>query len=69
MGVGIGSTEATVKRRYGAAVHIEPRTDFNLLEVFDKGKRRGVIFETEGALVTTFRAGLEPAIEYSEGCE
>ena len=37
MGIGVGSEEVAVKRTYGTALRIEPHSDFNLLEVFEKG--------------------------------
>ncbi|WP_242920729.1 hypothetical protein [Caulobacter sp. CCUG 60055] len=70
-GVGVGSTEADLRRAYGRALKSSPHPyDENgrYFRVNDAGGRSGLIFETSHGRVTSFRAGREPALSYIEGC-
>ncbi len=67
--VGIGSTENEVQAAYDRRVSILPHkyTQGHYLVVAGpKGLK--LLFETDGAVVTTFRAGREPEVSYVEGC-
>lgn len=75
-GAGIGTSEENVQRLY--AGHIETRPHkyqsdqgwhylvYRAAESADSAYR--IVFETDGRQVRSFRAGLEPAVEYVEGC-
>ncbi len=72
-GVGIGSTEAEVKRAYEPFVRVTPHayTDGHYLIASSpqpslSGYR--IVFETDGERVTSYRAGRLPEVEYIEGC-
>lgn len=71
-GIGIGSTEADIRRAYGRKLKIVPdpymESEGNNLTVEDLGHHRGILFETVHGKVTSFRAGIHPSLEYSEGC-
>jgi hypothetical protein len=71
-GIGVGSTEAEVKTAYGRNLEIQPHPYLDetghYLIVNSPGKKRGMIFETNEGKVTSFRAGLQPALGYIEGC-
>jgi hypothetical protein len=70
-GVGVGTSEAEVIRRYGGKVRIEPHFytgpegHYLIVE-----PRRGtqILFETDGKCVTQYRAGKLPEVEYVERC-
>jgi len=74
-GVGLGSTERAVKKAYGRALKVEPHPygdgdpdGWHYLVIDEPGHKRGIIFETDGRKVTSFRAGEYPALGYIEGC-
>ena len=71
-GLGVGSTEADILRVYGARVKTEPHPylegEGHYMKVDAPGHRRGILFETNHGVVTTFRAGTYPALGYIEGC-
>jgi phosphoribosylformimino-5-aminoimidazole carboxamide ribonucleotide (ProFAR) isomerase len=71
-GIGIGSTETDIRRAYGRNLKIVPdpymEDQGNNLTVEDRGHNRGILFETAHGRVTSIRAGVHPALEYSEGC-
>lgn len=69
-GAHIGQTEADVQKIYGDSVRVtkhkyDPAGHY--LTVYPESQRQ-VIFETDGKVVTTFRAGRLPAVGYVEGC-
>ena len=73
-GAGIGSTEEQVRRLYGRGLHIEPH-HYNdegkyLIVLPAAGPYRGyqLLFETDGKVVTTFRAETVEAVTLVEGC-
>ena len=72
MKVGVGSTEVEVKRAYRRELKIErhPYLDEagHYLIVKAHDGKSAIIFETDHGKVTTFRAGLYPAVGYIEGC-
>lgn len=72
-GVAVGDREALVRERYGARVTETPHkyTSGHYLTVMpmagaDTAHR--LVFETDGARVTRYRAGLRPYVEWVEGC-
>ena len=70
-GVGVGSTEEDVLKIYAKNITIEPhKYDENghNLVVHSTDPTRGMIFETSQGKVTSFRAGLYPALGFVEGC-
>jgi len=69
-GIHIGSTEADVKKAYAhVVVEGHPYAEHgHYLRVDTTPKKAGFIFETDGKRVTSFRAGIYPALDYSEGC-
>jgi hypothetical protein len=71
-GIGIGATEAEVKRTYGDRVTTEPHEYQELghyLVVRDPARSNLLLlFETDGTRVTTFRSGERNAVEAPEGC-
>lgn len=70
-GAGVGDTEGRIKRLYKGMVKVSrhPYVDYgHYLEVKRGGSRYGIIFETDGERVTSYRAGRYPAVGYIEGC-
>ncbi len=74
-GAGIGSSEAQVGQLYKGMVsqpHKYRSADgwhyliYRPESAADSGSR--IVFETDGQTVRSFRAGIEPAVEYVEGC-
>ena len=69
--IGVGSSLKEVKRRY-LKVEIEPQKYLEkghyLIFKSPNGKR-AILFEENEGKVTGVRAGLEPAVEYVEGCQ
>lgn len=70
LGIKIGKTLQEVKRRY-PKVLIEPHkyvdTGHYLIFKSSDGKR-AIVFEEIDGKITRVRAGLEPSVEYVEGC-
>lgn len=74
-GIGVGSSEADVRRAYGSQIRVEPHpygdaNDHYMVYVpRDRADRNyRVIFGTFDGYVTGYRSGLRPAVEYIEGC-
>ena len=72
-GARIGDTEERVKMLYGDRVAVTPHkyTDGHYLTVRPKAVADSafrIIFETDGHVVTMYRAGIRPPVEYVEGC-
>lgn len=73
-GARIGDTEQRVKKLYGDRVSVSPHkyTDGHYLTVRPESAADSafrIIFETDGRVVTQYRAGIRPPVEYVEGCE
>jgi len=71
-GIGIGSSEADIRRAYGRRAKVGPhpygdRND-HYYRLDDNGRNYGIIFETWDGKVSEFRVGGHHAIEYIEGC-
>lgn len=72
-GVGRGSTESAVRKAYGKRLQVSPHPygdddNWHYLTADEPDHKRGIIFETDGKRVTSFRAGIYPALGYIEGC-
>ena len=70
-GVRVGDTEEQVRKTYGARLVVEPhKYDDNghYLIVFSSDRKQALVMETDGKVVTDFRAGLAGPAEYVEGC-
>lgn len=71
-GLGVGSTEADVRKVWGSKVTERPHkyTDGKYLVITDeRNVERQLLFETDGdGVVTTMRAGLLPEVRWVEGC-
>jgi hypothetical protein len=72
-GARMGDTEERINQLYPGRVTVQPHkyTDGHYLVVTsaapaDSGYH--IIFETDGKVVTTYRAGRMPEVEYIEGC-
>lgn len=72
-GVRVGDSEEKVKQIYGSGVIVEPHKYISghYLEVMfgsDSVTAKGLVFETDGKKVTTFRAGMWEPVRWVEGC-
>ena len=73
-GAGVGDTEEKIKQLYPAQIEIEPHPylpeNGHYLNYWPKNGSRqfGIVFETEGERVTSFRVGTHAAIALIEGC-
>ena len=72
-GARVGDTEARIQQLYPGRVRVSPHkyTDGHYLTVVPpdtSAHRYRLIFETDGAIVTEFRGGALPQVEYVEGC-
>ena len=73
-GVGTGDTEDTVKRTYPGRIRVEghpyvPTGHYLVYVPADPGLAHlSMIFETDGQVVTRFRAGMKGAVAQIEGC-
>ncbi len=73
-GIGVGSTEDEVKRAYSGRIRVEghPYVSGGHYLVYTPAdpalKHLGMVFETDGRVVTTFRAGLAGPVSWIEGC-
>ena len=73
-GAGAGDTEEKIKQLYPGQITIEPHhynsEKGHYLNYFPKDAKReyGIVFETDGERVTSFRAGMSAAIALVEGC-
>jgi hypothetical protein len=72
-GARVGDTEARIQQLYPGRVRVSPHkyTDGHYLTVVPgdtTGHPYRLIFETDGAVVTKYRGGALPQVEYVEGC-
>lgn len=72
-GIRVGDSEEKVKQAYGSALIVEPHhyTDGHYFEMrfgTDSATSKGIVFETDGKKVTTFRAGFWEPVRWVEGC-
>jgi hypothetical protein len=70
-GIGIGAAERDVLAAYGPATKVQPHKydeSGHYLVVDSPDARSALVFETSNGMVTTFRAGFHPSVDYVEGC-
>jgi hypothetical protein len=74
-GIRIGDAETRIKTLYsGSRISVLRNPDFEDAHVVivtpgnDTTSRSRIVFETDGKIVTAFRAGVTPVVEYAEGC-
>ncbi|MEY2471584.1 MAG: hypothetical protein QOK28_913 [Actinomycetota bacterium] len=73
-GIGVGSTESDVYAKYPGQIRTQQHTydeNGHYLEYIPKDANQqqfSLLFETDGARVTQFRAGNKDAVELVEGC-
>jgi hypothetical protein len=70
-GIGIGATEADVIQTYGKSAKVTPNKydeHGHTIVVESPDTKSALVFETSDGKVTTFRAGVHPAVDYVEGC-
>jgi len=68
-GIGIGASEADVKRTYpDTVVSKHYYTDGHYLRVLSEDGRHAYLFETDGSKVLRFRSGFPRAVDQVEGC-
>lgn len=71
-GIGVGSTEADVYRAYPGLIRTEKAPYEELpahaLILTPRDTSRGMVFETDGHVVTNYRVGRRPEVEWIEGC-
>ena len=70
IGAKVGDTEDEIKRLYERMFKVSPHkyVDGHYITIEMKGGKYGIIFETDGKHVTSFRAGRFPEVGYIEGC-
>jgi hypothetical protein len=70
-GVQVGDTEQKIKDLYGRSLQVEPHKYVDAghyMKVKSKDGKTGFTFETDGNVVTEFRAGQYPQVDWVEGC-
>jgi hypothetical protein len=73
-GAGVGDTDEQVKRMYPGRItvqphHYEPQGHYlNYSPASEAERGYGIVFETDGLRVTSFRTGTLAAIALVEGC-
>ena len=67
--IAVGDTESQVQAAYPGRVKVQPHkyTDGHYLNV-DLPSRRRLVFETDGKVVTRYRVGARPQVDWVEGC-
>jgi hypothetical protein len=73
-GASVGDTESRIKELYQGQLLIEPHYYdpaghyLNYVVSGNRDRDRGIVFETDGSKVTSFRTGTQAAIALVEGC-
>jgi hypothetical protein len=71
-GIGIGSSEADLRRVYGDDMNVEPSLgsgqDFTVIPKDSVDHGLAIVFETDGHQVIAFRVGLRNVVRFDE-CE
>jgi hypothetical protein len=71
-GAKIGDTEAHVLELYKGRIDVQPHKytgpEGHYLIVKGSDGKVQLVFETDGAKVLSYRAGVEPQVQYVEGC-
>lgn len=72
-GIQVGDSETRAKTVYGSRLKVGPHAyngpEGHYLTVRSEDGRYGMRFETDGAKIETYYAGLFSAVQYIEGCE
>jgi hypothetical protein len=72
-GIGLGSTEQSVRKAYGSRLKAVPRPyqgePDHELTVETKDHKRAFVFETSNGRIDQTREGVLPSVQYWEGCE
>jgi hypothetical protein len=72
-GLGVGSTEAALKKVYGRNAKFTPHPylgeDGHYVTLNYPARKRKLIFETDHGKVTSFRMGFTGPVDYIEGCQ
>jgi hypothetical protein len=72
-GAKTGDTEARVLALYRGRIKVSPHfyggLPWHYFRVYDDAGKVRLIFETDGKVITSYRAGHEPEVEYVEGCQ
>lgn len=70
VGLGLGSTEADVRKAYPHA-RVKPNSgdpSWHTIFADTPDGQRAIVFETDGTKVTTIRAGAYPVVAFSNAC-
>jgi hypothetical protein len=72
-GAALGMSEAEVQELYGGALEVRPHKydsagRYLVLVPDAAADSLRIVFETDGSVVTRYRAGVLPAVDYVEGC-
>ncbi len=71
-GVGLGSTEASIRSTYRGRIEEAPHkyggNESAYLTIYSRSRQHGIRFETENGKVRYFYAGTAETVQYSEGC-
>ena len=71
-GIGLGSTEASVRSTYRGRIEESPHKygggESAYLTIYSRSRRHAIRFETENGKVRHFYAGTAETVQYSEGC-
>ena len=70
-GAGLGTSEAELRRLYGARMQVEPNKydeRWHDMIVRAEGSNRALLFQTDGSTVQSWRTGDWDAVQLVEGC-
>ena len=70
-GIRVGATEEQVRKTYAGRLVVRPHKydpGGHTMIVFSRDGHRALVLETDGKLVTQFRAGVAASAQYVEGC-
>lgn len=71
-GIGLGSTEASIRSTYRGRIEEAPHKyggdESAYLTIYSRSRKHAIRFETEHGKVRYFYAGTAATIQYSEGC-
>ena len=72
-GIGVGSADSAVRAAYGGALEAAPNKyapppASDLIVTSPDDSLRRIVFESDGAKVKRYRAGMRPAVDFVEGC-
>lgn len=70
-GIGFGDTEERAQQAYGGRLEVTQHKyvdQGHYLTLWSRDKRRALLFETDGKIVTGMRSGLPSSVRLVEGC-